>query len=798
MNERRYIKLLPLILSLFFTVSTLHSTIIEDPDQGNLSDINLELEGKSTEISESISFELGEESIEYTGEQSVVEYESPFKEPIKEGDVRFWVDPEIGWIEYQIPEDTVVLKSQGEVEYSDIHLLAEEVEYNTSNKIVYAEGEASIADSEGLIEGDKLSYDFDTKKGLVYYGESKIDKGFYEADRLKKIGENEYCAKMGIFTTCEYHHKHYYFWSPNVKIYQNDKIIAKPVVMFIHDFPIIALPYYIMDLKKERHSGFLFPQIRYIGGNYSYFIINNGYYWAINNDCDLTFYLDYNSRKGWGQKVNYIYTYGSDINLNSAYFSHYRDRITKKEWWKIYTSHRQDFGERTNLRLRLDYRSDTTFDKYFDESFETRTKKDLSSFLTFTRNTDFMNISVEASRTKLLYEEDTLANDKIDNSGISGSTKDTLPRITFSGMKAELGDSDFYLSWSGKAENKYSDGELSSRMAQIDGNLSYPFKIFRYLRVQPTVNGRGQWHYIDDEGNHNRFFGTYSVSTSINTKIYGIFKPGERELRHIISPHITHSYSPGYDDSWKISGGGIKSESHSIHFGLGNTFVLIPPRDSDSESVKFIDFSQSISYDFLKDEEKFSNLRTSITFTPNFSPVYYVISRLSLNHNVYDWYLSSLSLQTSFSLNTEGLSEDEEDDTETEEENDTDEYLEEDPYREDSYGGRVLGIGKSFKKGLQLQIDHTYSKSHGSSGYQSLNGTVSYAITKNWRLSYTTYYNITTGEFSRQTFSIYRDLHCWEARVSVNYSRGAVEYWFEVRIKDIPEIRIHGEQRRTL
>lgn len=792
-RELKFISLI-IIAGLSLLIFTpLYATIIEDPDVGDLLSIDLGLAGDTTKISESVLFEEGEEGLEYSGEETVVEYESPFSEPLKEGDVRFWVDEERGWIEYRIPEDTVVLKSQSEVEYSDIHLKADEISYHTDTKIVEAEGESELADSEGLIEGDRMTYSFETKKGLVYEGESKIEKGFYKADVLKKIGEDEYCGKMGDFTTCEFHHKHYYFWSPKVKVYPGDKIVAKPVVLLIHDIPIFALPYYIMDLKRERHSGFLFPHIRYIGGDDSYFIVNNGYYWAINDDCDLTFLLDYNSRRGWGQKVNYVYTYGSNTGLNSSYFSHYRDRTTQSEWWKIYSTHRQDFGERTNLLLRLDFMNDTSFDKYFDESFEMRTRKDIASYLTFTKNTDVVNFSIKASRTtSLTQEEESSEKDLL--SGDEQTTKDTLPGFSISGNKFELFGSRLYLGWSGRAENKYEDGELVSRMGEIKGNLSFPFKLLRYLRINPTLNTRGQWHYVDKDGNHNRFFGTYDTSVSASTNIYGIFQPGDRELRHKITPSVTHHYSPQYNTEWMLSGGGEHDESHRVSFGVGNAFILFPPKDSDGETVNFLDVNQSISYNFKSEDRKFSNLSTTIDFTPNFSPLYYLQSRITMSHNLYDRLLSSLYIQTSFTLNTEyGTEEDEEED-----EDSSDEYYEEDPFREETYGGRELGIGKTFKKGLQLSLNHTFSKSHGSSGVQSLDGSISYAITKNWRLSYRTYYDITNNEFTRQSFSIYRDLHCWEGRIAITYSRGNVEYWFEIRIKDIPEVRVQGEQRREL
>ncbi len=93
------------------------------------------------------------------------------------------------------------------------------------------------------------------------------------------------------------------------------------------------------------------------------------------------------------------------------------------------------------------------------------------------------------------------------------------------------------------------------------------------------------------------------------------------------------------------------------------------------------------------------------------------------------------------------------------------------------------------------RVGFTYDYTMARSGSQDIHFLGLQAIlnlTGNWRLSYTTSLDLVGGDFVRQTFSIYRDLRSWEARLRLEESRGVITIWFLIDIKDIPDIRIEG------
>ena len=77
----------------------------------------------------------------------------------------------------------------------------------------------------------------------------------------------------------------------------------------------------------------------------------------------------------------------------------------------------------------------------------------------------------------------------------------------------------------------------------------------------------------------------------------------------------------------------------------------------------------------------------------------------------------------------------------------------------------------------------------------SLDGSLTVNLSR-WTLTTSARYDVTGTELIRHTISIYRDLHCWEARLQVVTRGPGRGYWFVIAIKDIPEIKY--ERRRTV
>src|SRR5205823_10786915 len=116
-----------------------------------------------------------------------------------------------------------------------------------------------------------------------------------------KLGDDVVDVRGATYTTCNLDEPHYSFRAGRMKIYLKDKIIARPVVFYIENVPVLALPFYVFPIRPDRHSGLLFPQFQFgVTSQGGQFVRNAGYYWAPNEYMDATLSGDYYpSRPAW-------------------------------------------------------------------------------------------------------------------------------------------------------------------------------------------------------------------------------------------------------------------------------------------------------------------------------------------------------------------------------------------------------------------------------------------------------------------------------------------------------------------
>lgn len=706
-------------------------TVLEDPDEGELGDFfkyvgppgeeeptaqRRAAEAWVAEVRAERGIEAPLEAV--TAGEARAELEEP---PLAPDEVRFAVDEGTGWIEYLIKEDTVSLYRDARVAYSDMTLTADRVRFFSARDLIVAEGYCELTDPTQTMLGVRMSYDLQTEKGVILRGDADSAQGYYRGRRIKKIEEKTIAAQRGSFTTCDLGQPHYHFWSPKLKVYVEDKVVARPAVLFMGEVPVAASPFYFFSLRKDRHSGFLPPYIRY--KRRGEFIVNNGFYWVINDFSDATFLLDYDSEKGWRKGANLVYLYGSRSTVNNFYASHMRERDTATEWWKIYSSHRQDFTDNAAALLRLDLRNSTAYDDFFDEDFEIRTEQNLESFANVSQNWTDYQLSADARFTKQKTKEAERSplpgalfaeppHEVEPYGGTIQRTRDPFPRVNFYATRKELAETRFYYQYNASWVNYQDFEEAGSVLKEgsTDLSASRPLTLFRYLRVDPGAAGHGYWFDRDKFGRDHRFLGTWDTSLSASTKIYGIFESGETVFRHIVNPTATHSYRPDIDQSWMVTGGAVYPEQSMLSLALRQSFDVKFPEEKEAAEeeeepgakgparswedvyrpkrgglerprgesiprmrragtvgkvVNLATWDTTTTYNMgplsYEGERPFSDLVNTIEITPNFRDWYFLSQRLQLRNDFYDLSFRDVDVTTTASFTTAPLARDERD-----------------------------------------------------------------------------------------------------------------------------------------
>ena len=362
--------------------------------------------------------------------------------------------------------------------------------------------------------------------------------------------------------------------------------------------------------------------------------------------------------------------------------------------------------------------------------------------------------------------------------------------------------------------------------------ISLQFKIAKDVTFTPSLNYNGYLNlktiekiWIPDTSANGGQFITrdvpglnyshdYSASGSIGytPTIYGMFmfKPGCKvvAIRHMIRPSISASYTPAikplgnykksYFDGEKeveydihegltyrpnTTGG---KQSGSISFSLDNNVEMKVRNDKDTtgdeefKKVKLLEsFRLSTSYNPFADSMNFSNIsisaRTKILNNKvdlNFSGtiVPYAIDTNNVRYNKYHGKLGRLTnatISTNFSFSADNGQNKEK--------------------KNDLVGGFYDDyVDFDVPWNISISYNLTYSK---PSPYKSptisqiINFSGDLSLTPKWKLTFQSGYDIKNKEVTSTSFSVTRDLHCWEMTFNCMPFGQHQSYNFEIHVR---------------
>src|SRR6185295_7619274 len=265
-------------------------------------------------------------------------------------------------IDYDVNRGTVDIVSSGDVTYKEMHLTASKVTFDSKTNRMRAEGDPVLVDGKDRITGETMTYELNTRQGTVYEGRTTYDRGFIHGEQVRKVSENVLDVVNGTYSTCDLLETHYHFQSSKMKVYLQDKVIARPVVFYVKRIPVLALPFYIFPIKPGRHSGFQLPQVDFgsstTGGK---FVRNLGYYWAINDYMDATAWFDYYQQQSWVAHGQYRYhkRYGYQGQLSTSYEDRFAESGSNR--WDLIGRHYQTLGSNFALTAQADLTNSSDF-----------------------------------------------------------------------------------------------------------------------------------------------------------------------------------------------------------------------------------------------------------------------------------------------------------------------------------------------------------------------------------------------------------------------------------------------------
>ncbi len=705
-------------------------------------------------------------------------------------------------IDYLVDRQQIRLEGGVRVGYKDITITADSIDFFTRDQLMVVRARPVLYDRDDAIRGDRMVYDFRARRGWIYNGSTAAANGRYWGSRIRQAGDRTLNVDYGRFTTCDSDTPHFYFWSRRMKIYLGDKMVAEPVALCFAGVPVLVIPYYFFPLRRDRHSGFLMPRVG--SNNYQgMFVKNLAYYQVLGDQADVTVAADLYEYVGWQGAVEGRWWRQPRFALNARY-SYLEEQDPFKRRWSFSFDHNQALGPRTRLSGSGNFISDRTYYYEYSENRAERMEQELRSYLSLNHSWTSASAGAVADYSRNLASRSETA--RLPEASLDLYGKDLL------GRRLQVSGRSYLAALTSK------DTVRTDRHQVWDNqvNLSSGLTVLRYLSLRPNARLVATWHDRDTAGARNpvRYF--WAAGASASTTLYGLLplRAGPLvALRHQLQPSLSYSYAPRIDQGrFYAVGSGSYGEYRNLGASLGNTFSLKYRRGEQTRKADLLTWNASSGLNLLQRPRRWSPLTSGFNILPG-NP--YVSCYLNSS---YDWY-RRMTQHTTLSL---GLSRSgtwlappradslpagpraapEQTDRPDPDGGRAEEAAPDDAAQVvDSAGSAPSGEGRTEAARpapaagglpwlLSLSFDQSWQSGRGVAG-SGLRGSVNLDLTRNWRASYSQYYDLKRGETVSRDYSVHRDLHCWEASFTSTKSGAYWSYEFRVNLKKIPEIKLN-------
>lgn len=589
------------------------------------------------------------------------------------------------------------LFGNGKVNYQNIELTSALITMNMDSSTVYARGVADTTgveqgtpvfkDGETPYESKTMRYNFKTKKGFINSIVTQQGEGYVTSEDAKKGPNDDIYMRHGKYTTCDNpDHPHFYLKLSMAKVRPKKDVVFGPAQLVVEDVPLpLAIPFGFFPFSSSYSSGFIMPTY---GDEMSrgFYLRDGGYYFAISDQMDLKVLGEIFTKGSWGLSAASTYNkrYKYSGYFNASYLvtklgeKNMPDYSVSKDF-RIQWSHRQDAKVNPNSTFSASVNfSTSSYDRsslnsiYNANSYSNNTK---ASSVSYSRTFPEIGLNISSTFNITQNTQDSSLTMTLPDLNIS------LNRIYPFKRKNSMGDrwyEKISLQYTGSLTNSVNTKDnllFKTPLSKWDNGMKHyipvqaTFNLFKYINITPSFNYTERWYlrkvkqsYDQDTrevvrdtiNGFNRVY-DYNLSLSMNTKLYGMYKPlfmkkKEIQIRHVITPSVSYAYTPdfskakfGYYDSYTYTDENgevrmqeyspyegaaysyptMKGVSQNISFSLDNNIEMKMKSDKDTTGYKKISLidqlSGSLSYDIARKRWSDLSMNVRLKLTKNYT-----------------------------------------------------------------------------------------------------------------------------------------------------------------------------------
>nr|MBL0713467.1 LPS-assembly protein LptD [Desulfobacterales bacterium] len=444
-------------------------------------------------------------------------------------------DPQLPWhitaneISYDDRSQRYVAVGNVRITKGDRRLTADHVRFDHRTMEADARGHVVLVAGGDMLIGDRMEIDLQNQTGTISHGTIFLSENhFYiRGDKIEKLGEREYAIEKASISSCDGEKPAWKITGRKLNVEVEGYGVIRHAALWAKDVPVFYTPIFVFPASTKRQTGFLMPEFGTSDRKGNRLI--EPFFWAINEQSDMTFYYDYMSDRGnkMGAEYRYIidpftegavmYDYLNDrkiddgIGTNSDDYGYPDDNYLRKNDTRYWFRMKHDQGLPFGFRGRLD------LDLVSDQDYLTEFKFGLTGYeetrnyyrRKFGRDLDDYNDPVRSNQAVLnknwnryalnagvIWLDDS-TKQRNDGKPSTDTTLQRLPFVLWDAVKQPLGPTPLLVSADTKWTSFYSDENTKGLRFDVHPRAYVPFSLRDYLYVEPSAGIRQTAWFID-------------------------------------------------------------------------------------------------------------------------------------------------------------------------------------------------------------------------------------------------------------------------------------------------------------
>jgi sec-independent protein translocase protein TatC len=264
---------------------------------------------------------------------------------------------------------TIFLRGQALLDRGGTKLEADSVRFREATCRLDAAGDPKLFEQGTVIVGEGMRYDTCLRRGTVHRALTEFQQGgvtwYLRGDLAVDSGSTRLYGAATDITSDDHPVPDYHFATRQIKWLNKSVMVARPAVLYVHDVPILWLPFIFQDVRPGRRSGMLAPRL---GVNdlvrptrsYHRHFANLGYFLAINDYLDVLASADWYADRNLTVRGQARYRWLDRFVDGSLTYSRVNEINSPVSSSQISWQHVQSFDSRTRFNASVNYATSGT------------------------------------------------------------------------------------------------------------------------------------------------------------------------------------------------------------------------------------------------------------------------------------------------------------------------------------------------------------------------------------------------------------------------------------------------------